>query len=150
MSPPLGLKHVLKGAGFFALIGPLVGGLIIMSLISLRNGLGPISGAADIFSMALLLAIFSYVFGLLPALSTGLLACAALPYTRTLAAFLGVCVLASSAMAYLIAWMGLDRFSYSGAVLAAISAVPALITGSLWWALQHRNGKASDTPGRPT
>ena len=143
MPMPRNLKPILKGAAFFALVGPLVGGVLVTTLIAMRNGMGPITGVSDLAMLVFFVAAFSYLFGLLPALATGLAACAAMHHTRNLPVFLGICVLASTGVSYLLAHLGFDSFSFSGKVLAALSALPALVTGGLWWKLQHRRKASS-------
>jgi fructose-specific phosphotransferase system IIC component len=148
--PPLQrLKYALRGASYFALVGPPVGCLLTFIVLAFT---GQISGG-DIGMMLLVGALFfvhAYSIGLLPAFVTGLIACACYPRAASLAGFLGFCALGA-----LVAGLGLGLLQQLvGASMGMSRAmnmllyflwglVPALVTGWLWWRRQQRHQAAS-------
>ena len=139
------LKSIVKGTAFFSLVAPPMGGMII-AVGYLVTGKADIDQALAVPALFLLCSLFSYFIGLLPALATGLIASAAMPYARSPAGFLAICVLGSTTASYACAPLVAaqqDETINAGTALAAISVIPALITGTLWWRLRQRAGRRS-------
>jgi uncharacterized BrkB/YihY/UPF0761 family membrane protein len=126
-------RFVAKTHATFALLGPLIGGLLALLMMILFSG--KITTMADAGSMSFVTLIFGYVFGLVPATLTGLAVAWSMKAQRHrspmwLGALWGT--IFGGATGWLIASLGDGSYAFfTVALLALIGAIAGLICGWL-------------------
>jgi hypothetical protein len=133
------VKSVIKGAVFFTLIGPLLGGGLMFLLIGWSNGFGGDGSWAPGVALAGVLSftVFSYVLGAAPAFATGLIACSLMRRIRSRWLFIGMSMMVSMIAGYVFDWI----CGSAHKTTALIGIIPAAVTSWLWWS-RRRAGQA--------
>jgi len=127
------VKRILKGALFFAGIGPLLGGMQFL-LFDLGSVLRGFQEPADLLAGIVFLAFFSYIFGAAPAFITGLICCSFMQRIHTRLLFIGVSVMTAIIVSYVFFEWGMG----GSGILFISSVVPAVVTSWLWWNWQTK------------
>jgi hypothetical protein len=156
------LIPAVVGALFFAAFGPLVGAIITLLAAAFGNGNLWTTGAGQhLASSAGLVFLIAYIVGIVPAFFTGVIACALFPRVKSLAAFLGVCVLANVVASGPIGYAVYRFFGhfepnaavrsasdawFAALVLIVLGLIPALVVGAIWYRRQPRDPATATQP----
>jgi len=132
--PRVTFKSAIKSAGLFALVGPPLGGAIVLffDFLAYGSGGGTALSWSEVAGSFLFVGMFSYAFGIVTAFVTGFVAGLLRDRCRSWLRFVALCAAVSVMVGFAVDGV-IFRSVGPAFMLSLVGVLPAVAVGSLSW-----------------